>query len=45
MQVKGPNVFLGYYKNEEATAASFNDDGWLKTGDMGVIDKDGVILL
>ena len=45
VQVKGPNVFLGYYKNEEATAASFTDDGWFKTGDMGVIDKDGFIFL
>ena len=45
VQVKGPNVFLGYYKNEEATAASFTDDGWFKTGDMGFIDKDGFIFL
>lgn len=45
VQVFGPNVFLGYYKNEEATAASFTSDGWFKTGDMGVIDKDGYIYL
>ena len=45
VQVKGPNVFLGYYKNAEATAASFTDDGWFKTGDMGVIDKDGYLFL
>lgn len=45
LQVKGPNVFLGYYKNEEATKASFTDDGWFRTGDMGVIDKDGYIYL
>lgn len=45
VMVKGPNVFLGYYKNEEATKSSFTDDGWFKTGDMGVIDKDGYLFL
>ena len=39
VQVSGQNVFLGYYKNEEATAASFTKDGWFKTGDMGIIKK------
>jgi len=43
--VKGPNVFLGYYKNEEATKATFTKDGWFKTGDMGVIDEDGFLFL
>ena len=45
VQVKGPNVFLGYYKNPEATAATFTEDGWFRTGDMGVIDTDGFLYL
>ena len=43
--VKGANVFLGYYKNEEATSAVFTKDGWFRTGDMGVIDSDGSLFL
>ena len=45
VQIKGANVFLGYYKNEEATRQSFTEDGWFRTGDMGVLDKDGFLFL
>ena len=39
IQVKGDAVMLGYYNNEEATKAVFTSDGWLKTGDMGILDS------
>lgn len=41
IQAKGKNICVGYYKNEAATAAAFTDDGYLRTGDLGVMDERG----
>ena len=43
--VKGLNVMLGYYKNEEATKEAFTEDGYFKTGDYGKLRKDGVLFI
>ncbi len=43
--VRGPNVFPGYWENDEATAAAKTEDGWLRTGDVAVTDDDGYLYL
>jgi long-chain acyl-CoA synthetase len=43
--VRGEHVMLGYYKNEDATAQAFTEDGWLRTGDMGTIDANNNIFI
>ena len=45
IQVQGDNVMQGYFKNPEATAATFTADGYLRTGDLGIIDRDGNIFI
>lgn len=45
IMVRGENVMMGYYKNPEATKASLDADGWLRTGDLGVVDNDGYIFI
>jgi len=43
--LKGPNVFRGYWKNDEATKNTFTEDGWLKTGDIGVMKPSGILYI
>ena len=43
--VRGPNVFAGYWEDAEASATALTEDGWLRTGDVAVVDDDGYLFL
>jgi malonyl-CoA/methylmalonyl-CoA synthetase len=43
LEVKGPNVFAGYWRDAEKTRSEFSADGWFKTGDVGRIDRNGYV--
>lgn len=45
IQAKGANITMGYYKNPEANAVAFTDDGWFRTGDLGTMDEDQNIFI
>lgn len=45
IMARGLNVMLGYYKNEEATKASIDSDGWFHTGDLGLMDAEGNVFI
>ena len=45
IQARGISLMSGYYKNEEATKAAFTEDGWMRTGDLGLLDKKGNIFI
>ena len=45
IQAKGENITIGYFKNPEASANAFTEDGYLRTGDLGIMDKEGNIFI
>ena len=45
IQARGNSIMSGYFKNEEATAAAFTEDGWMRTGDLGIVDAEGNIFI
>ena len=45
IQAQGPNLTVGYYKNPEADAKAWTQDGWFRTGDLGIMDEDGNVFI
>jgi malonyl-CoA/methylmalonyl-CoA synthetase len=45
VQLRGPNIFKGYWRQPDKTAESFSPDGWFKTGDLGYLESDGYLTL
>ena len=45
IQAQGPNLTIGYYKNPEADAKAWTQDGWFRTGDLGIMDEDGNVFI